>query len=414
MNTVQQLQDKRRALSNTARAIIDRALTEGRALHPSEEVDIEGIGFKAQAISRTLRIAYNFNLATVEDANESRDAGGGGRFIDAVRALHVGRGNLSAAVSYANLQNPDLARALSAGVATAGGYAIPEGWSGEVVAVLRARVAVRRLNPVVVPMGHGNLTYPKITVGATVQYIGENAQVVQVQPSFGNVGLTARKLAALVPVSNTLMRYANPAADKIVSEDLTSAAAVVEDAAFIRGDGTAYVPRGLRNWALAANVFSSTGNTFSEIDADLSGMEAALIGAGIPMLRPGWIMSTRTEQYLKNLRSTDGHRIFPEMTEAGGGKLRGFPYVATTAMPTNLTTATGGNETEIILADYGEVVVGEYPILIDAATAASYKDSGGNTVQAFSVDQTVMRLVVQSDLALKHAEAVAVLQGVTY
>ena len=59
MNTVQQLQDKRRALSNTARAIIDRALTEGRALHPSEEVDIEGIGFKAQAISRTLRIAYN-------------------------------------------------------------------------------------------------------------------------------------------------------------------------------------------------------------------------------------------------------------------------------------------------------------------------------------------------------------------
>ena len=412
MDTVKQLQDKRRALLNTARTIIDRAITEGRAIRPSEELDVEGLGLKAQAIDRTLRIAHSFNLATIEEANESREAGGG-RFIDAVRALHVGRGNLSAAVAYANLQNPELGRALSASVATAGGYAVPQGWAGEVIAVLRARVAVRRLNPVVVPMGHGNLTYPRIDVGSTVSYIGENAAVVQVQPAFGNVNLIARKLAALVPISNTLMRSANPAADKIVSEDLTGAAAVVEDAAFIRGNGTEFVPRGLRSWALPANVFMASGTDYTHIEADLSDMEGALIVAGVPMLRPGWVMSTRTEQYLKNLRD-GGHRIFPEMTEAGGGKLRGLPYVATTSMPTNLTTTTGGSQTEIILADFGEVVIGEYPLLIDAATAASYKDSGGNAVQAFSVDQTVIRLIVQSDLVLKHAAAVAVLQGITY
>jgi HK97 family phage major capsid protein len=410
VDTIQQLQDKRRALSNTARAVIDRALNEGRALRPSEELDIEGISFKAQAISRTLQIAHSFNLATVEEAQEPR-AAGGGRFIEAVRALHVGRGNQSAAVAYANSQNPDLARALSAGFATSGGYAIPQGWSGEIIAVLRARVAVRRLGPIIVPMDSGNLTYPKLSAGSTVQYIGENAQVVQVQPSLGSVNLLARKLAALVPISNTLMRSANPSADKIVTEDLTAAAVVVEDAAFIRGDGTAFTPRGLRNWALRANVFNSSGSSFAQIDADLSTMEAALTLAGVPMLRPGWILSTRTEQSLKSLRSSDGHRIYPEMTEAGGGKLRGFPYVATTSMPTNLN---GGSQSEIILSDFSQVIVGEYPLLIDPATAASYKDSGGNTVQAFSVDQTVIRLILQSDLVVKHAEAVAVLAAVTY
>jgi len=138
---------------------------------------------------------------------------------------------------------------------------------------------------------------------------------------------------------------------------------------------------------------------------------AALTLAGVPMLRPGYVLSTRTEQYLKSLRSSDGHRIYPEMTEAGGGKLRGFPYVATTSMPTNLN---GGSQSEIILSDFSQVIVGEYPLLIDPATAASYKDSGGNTVQAFSVDQTVIRLILQSDLVVKHAEAVAVLAAVTY
>jgi len=411
LDTVKQFQDRKRGLLERGRNIIDRALREGRAMHPAEEVDVEGIGLKVQAMSRTLLMAHSFNLATIEEANEPREAGAG-RFIEAVRALHIGRGDLDAAVAYANLQNPDLARALSAGVAASGGYAIPEGWSGEIIAALRSRVAVRRLNPVTVPMLSGNLTYPKITVGATVQYVGENAQVVQVQPSLGNVNLTARKLAALVPVSNSLLRYANPAADKIVTEDLISAAAVVEDAAFIRGDGTVFTAKGLRNWALSANVFTSSGNSFTQIDSDLSGMEGALIAAGIPMLRPGWILSTRTEQSLKNLRGSEGHRIFPEMTQAGGGKLlRGFPYVATTSMPTNLN---GGSQTEIILADFSEVVVGDYPLLVDAARSGSYKDSGGNMVSAFSTDQTVVRLVIQSDLALKHSEAVAVLTGVSY
>jgi HK97 family phage major capsid protein len=207
------------------------------------------------------------------------------------------------------------------------------------------------------------------------------------------------------------MRSANPAADKIVTEDLTSAAAVVEDAAFICGDGTQFTARGLLNWALPANVFNSSGSTYSEIDSDLSGMEAALIGAGIPMLRPGWIMATRTEQSLKNLRGSDGHRIYPEMTENGGGKLRGFPYVATTSVPTNLN---GGSQSEVILADFSEVVVGEYQLLIDASRSGSYQTSGGNTVSAFSQDQTVIRIIVQSDLALKHDAAVAVLEGVTY
>ena len=62
MDTVKQFQDRKRGLLEKGRNIIDRALREGRAMHPAEEVDVEGIGLKVQAMSRTLRMAHSLSL----------------------------------------------------------------------------------------------------------------------------------------------------------------------------------------------------------------------------------------------------------------------------------------------------------------------------------------------------------------
>lgn len=92
--------------------------------------------------------------------------------------------------------------------------------------------------------------------------------------------------------------------------------------------------------------------------------------------------------------------------------MRGFPYKSTTQIPINL--GAGENESEIYLADFADVLIGEVPgIEVGASSEAAYHD-GANLVAAFSLDQTVVKVVMQNDLAVRHAESVAVLTGVTW
>jgi HK97 family phage major capsid protein len=273
-------------------------------------------------------------------------------------------------------------------------------------------------------MPSGNLYWARLNVGGATGYITENATVGATQPKFGAVSLTAKKLAGLVPISNTLLRSSSPAADLIIREDMIASLSAVEDYYLLRGDGTQNTPKGIRNWALPVNVFTApalSGSVLGEadvasVDASLSQLELALVGAGVRMTRPGWILSPRTALALKSLRTASGARAFPEMQ---GGLLRGFPYATSSNVPTNLTaTPQGGSQSnscsEVILCDFSYVVLGEAEVIIATANQASYVDGVGSTISAFSQDQTVVRLILQSDIGMRRDEAIAVLTAVAY
>jgi HK97 family phage major capsid protein len=397
------LEQKRSNLARTAGAILDRAIREGRALRPGEDAEVTSLEMKIESINRTLGIYTRLN----EDTQEPGQA-----FVRCVRSL-AGRRNLDEAVMYATGRRwPETARALAASVATSGGFAVPQGYSGEVIESLKPLVAVRKLNPVTVSLKHGNYFSPRIAASSTVGYSQENTTIPATQPQFRALQLSARKMVALVPISNVLLRNSDPSADLIIRDDLTAVVSSVEDYYFIRGDGTQDTPRGLRYWALdSSNVFASSGTTIADIESDLSTMESALVNANVRMLRPGWIMSPRTELYLRSLRdpSTTAIRAFPEMTTHG--TLKGKPYATSTNVPINLG---GGSQTEIYLADFADVVIGENPLIIDGSGAGLYTDSGNNTVSAFAQDQTLVRVISQHDLGMRHMQSVAVLTGVGY
>jgi HK97 family phage major capsid protein len=344
-------------------------------------------------------------------------------FVRCVRAA-LGHRNLDAAIQNATSRRwPDVARALSVSVASAGGFAIPQGYSDDFIQALRPLVSVRRLNPIVVPMGNGNLYWARINTGGTVGYIGENTIINPTQEQFGAVTLMARKMAAITPVSNTLLRSSSPAVDVIVKTDLIAALSSTEDFFFLRGDGTNNTPRGIRNWAPPANVFtapalagSSLGATdVATVDNSLSQLELALVAAGVKMIRPGWILSPRTALNLKSLRASSGMRAFPEMKD---GMLKGYPFAVSANAPTDLTaTPLGGSQittaSEVILCDFSYCVIGEFPLAIDVSGQGTYTD-GGSTISAFSQDNSLVRVVLQSDIGMRRDEAVAVLTAVAY
>ena len=302
-------------------------------------------------------------------------------------------------------------KALAASDATAGGFLVPPQFSQEVIEFLRPASVVRRLGPMAIPMPTGTFRIPKVTQGITASYIGENLPAPKQQPQFGNVTLTFKKLAALVPLSNDLLRYSSPGADAIVRDDVVNAMADAENRNFLRGDGTAATPRGLLNWCLASqNLTANATSNLANFTADMGRLIVALMNQNIKMIKPAWIWAPRTWNFAMTVQTANG--VFPFRDELMRGTFWGWPFGLTTAVPINL--GTGGNQSEIYLADFADVALGEaLNLTVDASQEAAYND-GGTVVSAYSNDQTVIRAISEHDLVMRRQESVAVLSSVVY
>lgn len=332
-------------------------------------------------------------------------------FARIVRCLAAAKGNVRDAAYVAEQtfgpEGTDIAKALGAATGSAGGFLVPESYSSEIIELLRNRAIVRQAGAMVMPLVNGNLSVPKLTAGSTASYIGENTNISATQPTMGQIRMTARTLAALVPVSNQLIRYSSPQADSVVRDDLVAGMAVTEDAAFLRDQGIGAAPKGIRYWANSGNVFASAGTSAANIETDFKGAINKLESNNVRMIRPVWFLSPRTKNALWVLRDTNGNLVFPEIRD---GNLWGYPVFVSNNIPTNLS----GTNSEIYLVDMADAVIAEdQSIIIDVSDTAAYHD-GSNVIAAFSQDQTVVRAIMRHDFAMRHDFSAAVVTGVAY
>lgn len=328
-------------------------------------------------------------------------------------------------------------KALAAGDATAGGFLVPTQFSADIIELLRPSAVVRSLNPTTMPMPTGVLKVPKITSGSTASYVGENANLPKTQPSFGQISLTFRKLAAVVPISNDLIRYSTPQADAVVRDDVVRAMAQREDKAFIRDDGTSGTPKGIKNWINPINQLSANATVnLQNVTTDLGRAIQALLDQNIALIpqqnanstnvqpvdaRPGWIISPRTYRYLITVQTSTGLYAFrDEMVQRG--TLWGYPYRVTSQVLQTMSgggasyggSDTGSNQSEVYFGAFAHAVIGEaLSMQVDASQEAAYFD--GSSVQAaFSQDQTVIRVIEEHDFCLRQDVSFAILKGVTW
>lgn len=304
-------------------------------------------------------------------------------------------------------------KAMAAGDFAGGGFMIPPEFADTIIDLLRPRSVIRAMDTPVVPMPRGTLTIPKQTGDVSASYVGENQDITQSAPDGGQIVLSAKKLAALVPVSNDLLiATAGDRADEFIRRSLVRQIATREDQAFIRDDGTSGTPKGLRYWA--ANTIASSGTTAANIENDLVSMINQMESANVDMSNPVWIMHPRSKNKLMTLRdSAGGNLLYPEIRPGSDGvsRLYGWPVFTTTNIPTNLG---GGSDTEVYLVNVPDLIIAEQGGLeISTSMEASYIE-GANLASAFSRDQTVIRAIVRHDFAVQYPEAVVVLTGVAW
>jgi HK97 family phage major capsid protein len=87
-------------------------------------------------------------------------------------------------------------------------------------------------------MPDGNLTQRKKTAGTQASYIGERVPAPTTDVSVGQNAMSAKRLTALVPITNQLLRRASIAVDAMVRDDLLESVSLKEDQQFIRGVGS--------------------------------------------------------------------------------------------------------------------------------------------------------------------------------
>ena len=317
----------------------------------------------------------------------------------------------------------DVAKAVKAlntsGVAT-GGALIPQAFSNEIIELLRAVCVIRDCEPTIVDMPLGNLTIPRLAAGATAGYQGELDDISASQETFDDLQLNAKKLTALVPVSNDLLRRASSNLESLIRDDMTQSLARREDLAFMLGNGVSNSPIGLLNQCSAANKliaapFADTTNAtiLSQVNGVLLGMRLTLVNNFSRMIRPRWILSPTVEAFLLGLRDGVGNFVYKAEMEAKT-TIWGIPYKITQQLPTNLAAAmlpsgTANDGSYLFLADFADVILAEtYNMVVDASDVAAYKDGGGNMVSAFTRDQTAFRIITEHDFALRHLASVAV------
>ena len=342
-----------------------------------------------------------------------------GMFGRAIKCINTSEGDVEKAAFTAEhkFNDSEMARefkALSATVPSDGGYLIPEIYANEIIEILYPSTVIYSLGARKLGMSNGNLTLPKLKTGARAMFTGENRKISKTEPKFGSLRLSAKKLTALIPMSNDLLRSTNFDNDVIVGQDVTQQMALGVDFGALFGTGSEFQPLGILNNKKVLNIdVAKIGAEYASNDGVLTAafpnyLIAAVLKNNVYAGALGFTFNTSVEQVFKNMRDNTGGFLFAaEMNEHG--TLAGYPYRTTNLFETN-----AAGKTQIVFGNWNDLVIGEQGALeIDTSRDGSWTDENGQLVSAFENDQTLIRAIDNVDVGLRHEESFAVATNVS-
>jgi HK97 family phage major capsid protein len=304
----------------------------------------------------------------------------------------------------------------------AGGALVPPEFSTEIIDLLRPEALLRNAKPDIVTMTSPQYFRPRLATAGTASYIGETTAIAPSQETFDQITLNAKKLAAIVPVSNELLRDSNPSVEKTVRDDLVKVIALKEDAQFLFGTGSATAPTGLFNRSGVQKFTPATNGDTVTYETPLN-MYFKLPTANVPIRRAAWFTNPALIRTLLDVKDSQGRPIFMnywdiqqgsiKQTDVNlAGTLMGRPLYTSTQIP--LTTTGSGNTTTLALIEMSEILIGNMAdLMLDTSNEASYYD-GTNTISLWQSDMTGFRAVMRHDCTAYHDQAIVIYPGLLY
>ena len=231
-------------------------------------------------------------------------------------------------------------KALSSGTGSSGGFLTIPQLASQLTPLLRARTAVLALGATVQPVAT-ELDVAGLSSGASAYWVAENALIPTSEETFNFAAvLRPKPLAALIPVSNRLLRDAavTPSLDEALRVDLSQVIALRADLAFLRGTGTGGEPLGLRNRTDLTPAPDLGPQGAVPTYDDLMSMVGGLRDVNAPFLSPGWIFNPKLITVLQKMKTSTGVYLSSDPNllsfdaQGGGGRLLQIPFRTSSQM----------------------------------------------------------------------------------
>lgn len=293
-----------------------------------------------------------------------------------------------------------------------GGSLVAPPEMGELIELLRNKEALINAGARTVPLPpQGRIKFPRQTTASTTYWVGENQRITESELGTGEVTLQAKKLAVLIKSPNELIRFASPAAEALIRDDMTKSLALGLDLAGLEGLGGDNRPRGIIQMPNINRIASSSpgadGDAF--VGQDIYRMIAAVEESNAEF--EGFVMRPKSLYKYYQLRASavaqgdsEGPFLFNLIREAGDGcqaTLAGFPVTKSTQVSQSRMKGNASNLTYILGGMFSEVLIGMFGAIEFASTTL------GDT--SFTNDQTWVRGIVSADINVRHEAAFVLL-----
>jgi HK97 family phage major capsid protein len=234
-------------------------------------------------------------------------------------------------------------KSLSVGSATDGGYLVPDETEREIGRRLTASSPIRAIAGIRT-ISSSVYRKPFATDGFATGWVGETeARAQTATPTLAEIEFPAMELYAMPAATQTLLDDAAVDLDRWIAEEVDTAFAAQESAAFVNGDGDKK-PKGFLfpdkvaeaswNWGKIGYVATGVSGDFAA--ANPSDRLVDLVYA----LKAGYrqnarfVMNRRTQAAVRKLKDGDGRYLWLPPAEAGGdASLLGFPVTEAEDMP---------------------------------------------------------------------------------
>ncbi len=234
-------------------------------------------------------------------------------------------------------------KALSAGSGPAGGYLVPDVVEREVLRRLATISPIRGIASVRTISG-GLYKRAFSTAGPAAGWVGETAARPQTDaPTLAELAFPAMELYAMPAATQTLLDDAVVDIDKWIADEVETAFAEQEGAAFVAGDGVSK-PKGFlaadtiadEDWTWGKLGFVATGQAGGFPAQNPSDKLIELVYAAKAGYRQNgvFVMNRKTQSAIRRFKDANGSYIWQPPASVGqGATLMGFPVVEAEDMP---------------------------------------------------------------------------------
>lgn len=226
---------------------------------------------------------------------------------------------------------PEVYNALEVGTDSEGGYLVPDEYEHTLIEALEEKNIFRRLAHVI-HTSSGERKIPVSVSKGTAAWIDEEAAYPESDDSFGQVSISAYKLATMIKISEELLNDSVFNMPAYISKEFARRIGAAEEEAFFTGNGTGK-PLGILAATGGAQTgvtaASSTAVTFDEIIDLYYSLRAPYRQEGV------FIMNDATIKALRKLKNGSGDYIWqPSVTLGAPDRVLNRPVYTSQYMPT--------------------------------------------------------------------------------